>query len=114
MFFGNQAARVEPEVIEAIRQRENTHGLIDLSNQRSAEVFERGDRVKIISGPFEGLAGMFDKQLNGQDRIRILLSNISFNHQSGWHAQGKFGGTETSVTGSYQSICINKWDVVRA
>jgi len=38
--------------------------------------FQRGDRVRITSGPFAGYEGMFDARLGGQMRSRILLDFV--------------------------------------
>ena len=38
--------------------------------------FESGDEVKVISGPLEGYAGIFDQHLQSADRVQILLQLI--------------------------------------
>jgi transcription antitermination factor NusG len=39
--------------------------------------FQQGDQVLINSDPFHSLTGMFDRKVKSQDRVRILLENLS-------------------------------------
>jgi len=38
---------------------------------------EAGDRVRIIEGPFAGYEAIFDTQISGGDRVRVLLAFLS-------------------------------------
>ncbi len=37
----------------------------------------KGDTVKIVSGPFAGYEAIFDKHLDGKERVRVLLEFLS-------------------------------------
>jgi transcriptional antiterminator RfaH len=61
-------ARVPDSVIAEIRRRE-VDGLIDLVKPRS---FRRGDRVRILRGPFTGHLAIF-ADMRPRQRVEILL-----------------------------------------
>lgn len=65
---GLQPARVSDAVIAELRARER-NGLIELSKLRG---FQRGDQVRIIRGPFRGLAGLYHG-MSGRQRVAVLL-----------------------------------------
>jgi transcriptional antiterminator RfaH len=65
---GLQPARVPDAAIEAIRKRERD-GLIELPKQSLV----RGQRVRVLRGPFLEAIGLFDG-VNGHERVHILLS----------------------------------------
>ena len=69
--FDGEPASVPDFLIDAIKRQ------VDLLNQASHELasgFQRGDFVLIQDGPFAGYEAIFDTQLSGQDRVRILLN----------------------------------------
>lgn len=66
--FGDKPARVAPELIEWLRQRES-----DFDPQH---IFEPGDTVSITSGPFKGLEALY-QGLDGEHRAMILLEILS-------------------------------------
>jgi transcription antitermination factor NusG len=37
-----------------------------------------GDQVIVDKGPFQGLNGVFEKKLSGQQRVAILLETIGY------------------------------------
>ncbi|MBI4772054.1 MAG: hypothetical protein HY784_16975 [Chloroflexi bacterium] len=37
---------------------------------------ERGDRVRIVNGPFSGYEAIFDARLTGTDRVKVLLEML--------------------------------------
>jgi len=58
-----------PELlIEAIRSKE-----MELRSNAAGEVFKRGERVRVISGPFKSVEAIFDRRLSTAGRVRILL-----------------------------------------
>jgi transcriptional antiterminator RfaH len=61
-------ARVPDRVIDEIRKRE-TNGAIDLIKPRP---FRRGDRVRILKGPFTGRFAIF-ADMRPKERVEILL-----------------------------------------
>jgi len=68
---GPQPARVPDEIIADIKKREGPDGLVRLPKQ-PLNGLRRGQRVKILRGPFEGKDGLYDG-MNGHERERVLL-----------------------------------------
>ena len=69
--FDQKLARVEDEVIEALRAREGGRGYI-----LPAEVergIAQGRRVRVMAGPLRGLEGVFHGYLRGKQRAWVLL-----------------------------------------
>jgi transcriptional antiterminator RfaH len=68
---GPQPARVSDEIIAEIKRREGPDGLVRLPKQ-PLNGLKRGQRVKILRGPFEGRDGLYDG-MTGHERERVLL-----------------------------------------
>ena len=62
--FGQEPARVQPEVVDQIRAQEG--------ETPEAEAFAPGARLLITQGPFKGLEGIF-QMLDGEQRAMVLL-----------------------------------------
>lgn len=71
--FGGSPIPIDDEVIGLIKARVAEDGFI-----RTDEELEIGDRVKINSGPFESLVGMFKRRTRNKERIRILLDTMNY------------------------------------
>ncbi len=71
--FGPEPTVVEPEVIEAIRER-CPNGIAELPQQ----ALSIGQRVLITDGPLAGLEAVFVRELNGQERVELLLRTLSY------------------------------------
>lgn len=69
---GDTPLAIEDEIIEGIRARRNEEGFVALSDPP----WRTGDRVMIEEGPFEGLTGIFQAELDGKDRILLLLEAL--------------------------------------
>jgi len=67
--FGDRPAVVPDEVVEHIRRR-----LATMVERQPEGPFERGEVVRIVRGPFEGLDAVFDRSLSAQGRVRVLLN----------------------------------------
>ena len=70
--FGNKPAPVDDAVIFLIKARIGEDGFVRFNNELNT-----GDRVMIVGGPFESLEGIFDKTLNGSERVSLLLSTVA-------------------------------------
>lgn len=71
--FGNEPATVPDEFLQAIRDRVNQAN----SDYKDQTVnFKTGDIVAIQSGPFSGYHAIFDSQLPGRERVRVLLQML--------------------------------------
>src|SRR5262245_12272391 len=68
---GEHPARVPDAVIAEIRKREGPDGFVRLPKQ-SMNGLRRGQRVKILRGPFEGKDGLYDGMV-AHERERVLL-----------------------------------------
>jgi len=76
--FGGDLGTVPASLISQIRDR-----LTDIraAGGQSLESLSSGDRVRVVSGTFEGYEGVFDARLSGAERVRVLLELIS-DHQA--------------------------------
>jgi transcriptional antiterminator RfaH len=61
---------VMPGVVEALKQRENKDGLLELASPVTR--LRQGDRVRIVDGAFEACQGLFEALTDNQ-RVAILL-----------------------------------------
>jgi transcriptional antiterminator RfaH len=66
---GEKPAVVPTGVLEALRSREDTSGLIKLE---SRPAFQPGDRVRVLDGAFSSCLGLFEGMAE-RERIEILL-----------------------------------------
>ena len=69
--LGSRPALVSDEIIQHIRARLRTF------EQVEEEPFQRGQRVPIVAGPFEGMDAIFDRRLSDKDRVRVFLEFVS-------------------------------------
>ena len=69
---GDTPLAIDDEIIETIRARQNDDGYVALTEP----AWRTGDRVLIEEGPFEGLTGIFQSELDGKDRILVLLEAL--------------------------------------
>jgi transcriptional antiterminator RfaH len=72
--FDNQPASVPDALIDAIGAR------VAAINAAGGELFldlQRGDLVKVTSGPLAGYEAIFDARLNGGARVRVLLTLLN-------------------------------------
>lgn len=71
--LGNDSgpAEVDERIIESITARMD-NGVISVK-----PVFRPGEEVTILAGPFEGLSAVFEKELNGMERVSVLLKAMN-------------------------------------
>jgi transcription elongation factor/antiterminator RfaH len=69
--FDGEPASVPDLLIAAVKRQIDQHNA-SLLEQTSN--FQQGDLVEIQDGPFAGYEAVFDTQLSGQDRVRVLLN----------------------------------------
>lgn len=67
--FGGHPIPIDEEVIDVIRERIGDDGFIHTDE----EDLRPGDRVRINSGPFEDLVGVFKQSTRDKERVKILL-----------------------------------------
>ena len=71
--FGNGPVQVDNDIIKLIEARVGKDGLVKLANEP-----HQGDQVLIDSGPLRHMTGIFQRDINGTDRVAILLDTISY------------------------------------
>ena len=71
--FGNKIIPIQDEVIDYIRSR-----LVDGVATIQKKGFQKGEKVLIKDGPFKGMSGIFEKELEGKERVTILLDSVMF------------------------------------
>jgi transcriptional antiterminator RfaH len=72
--FDNEPASIDATVVEAIHERV---ALLNATATTTRSTLHAGDRVWISAGPFAGCEAIFDAQLSGSDRVRLLLRLLS-------------------------------------
>lgn len=75
MFTGSPAP-VEDEIIDLIRSRIGPDGFVRTLEE--LEELTAGDQVIIKDGRFKGFCGVFDREIQDSERVRILLDTVSF------------------------------------
>ena len=68
--FGEQPAWVPDDLVAAIRRRVDA---VNLAGGEVQERLKRGEPVSILEGPFAGYEAIFDTNLPGSERVRVLL-----------------------------------------
>jgi transcription elongation factor/antiterminator RfaH len=71
--FGDGPSPIDDEIIALIRSQVNDDGFV-----RIGEEFRHGDKVQIKDGPLKNMVGVFERNLKEADRIRILLTTVSY------------------------------------
>ena len=71
--FGENPAPVDEDIIDLIRARIDENGFV-----KGNDELKPGDKVVISAGPLRSLIGIFEREINGRDRISILLTAIEF------------------------------------
>jgi transcriptional antiterminator RfaH len=67
---------VEDEIVRDIQNRAGEDGLIRIRQL----YFKSGDRISIQGGPFDGMMGRVERELNDGKRVAILLETL-------WHSR---------------------------
>lgn len=72
--FGKAPAVVEEEIIDSIRERVHNSSvpLPILASVKSGQI------VRINRGPFQGLEAIFEQELNGMQRVALLMKTVAF------------------------------------
>lgn len=68
--FDDEPASVPELVISRINEEVEK---INKTGGEKRNKFKHGDAVQVLDGPFSGFSGIFDKHLDGNGRVRILL-----------------------------------------
>jgi transcription elongation factor/antiterminator RfaH len=71
--FGGQIVPVQDEMIEFIKTRLDD-GVAAIPKQSIG----KGEKILIKDGPFKGLSGIFESELDGRERVAILLDGVNY------------------------------------
>jgi transcriptional antiterminator RfaH len=77
---GGYPTPLTEEVIEVIKRRTDSHGIV-----RKTYHFEANDRIRVKSGPLKDLLGIFERWVSDNDRVRILLNLIGYQPEVEMH-----------------------------
>jgi len=75
--FDYEPATVPVDVIEALKKKISA---ISLAGNKQKNHLKHGDPILIKSGPFKGYDAIFDQNLNGTNRVRILIKMLHDRH----------------------------------
>lgn len=68
--FGGEPARVPASIIRGIKK---TIAALEEAAEENPAPYQAGDEVMIEDGPFSGYRAIFDAQISGEERVRVLL-----------------------------------------
>jgi transcriptional antiterminator RfaH len=71
--FGDSPTIIDEEIIALIQSRVGEDGFAKMD-----EDLKPGDRVMIKDGPLKTFAGIFEREMKGSDRVRILIQTVSY------------------------------------
>jgi transcriptional antiterminator RfaH len=71
---------ISEEVVEIIRKRTDDFGVV-----RETRDFAPNDVIRIKSGPFKDLLGLFEQWVSDNERVRILLNLIGYQPTAEMH-----------------------------
>jgi transcription antitermination factor NusG len=71
--FNNQPALLDDEIVELMRSQIGNDGFV-----RTFDELQAGDEVVIKDGRFQNFRGVFEREMQDADRVRILLNTVSF------------------------------------
>jgi transcriptional antiterminator RfaH len=74
--FGGTPAVVDQAIIDQLIERMHPDGTV-VEAPESPSGFEIGDKVLIQEGPFANFVGVFERDLPGSERVRILLNTVA-------------------------------------
>ena len=71
--FGGCPTPISEEVIEIIKERTDTQGVVRVKHH-----FEPNNVVRIKTGPLKDLLGIFERCLSNGERVKILLNLVGY------------------------------------
>jgi transcriptional antiterminator RfaH len=71
--FGEYPTPIAEEVVEIIKERTDTHGIVRLKCH-----FQANDLIRIKTGPLKDLLGIFERWISDSERVRILLNMVGY------------------------------------
>ncbi|MHB8108514.1 MAG: transcription termination/antitermination protein NusG [Syntrophorhabdaceae bacterium] len=71
--FNGRIIPLQEELIGYIREK-LSEGVATVEKKS----FQKGEKIIIQEGPFKGFSGIFEKELDGKERIAILLEGVDY------------------------------------
>jgi transcriptional antiterminator RfaH len=71
--FGEGPTPIDGEIVTMIQSNIKEDGFVRIN-----EEIKLGDRVIVKNGPLKNFAGIFEREMQDTDRIRILLETVSY------------------------------------
>ena len=71
--FGGYPTSISEEVVEIIKERTDTQGIV-----RVKQNFKANDVIRIKTGPLKDLLAIFERWVSDSERVRILLNLIGY------------------------------------
>jgi transcription antitermination factor NusG len=71
--FGEYPTPISEEVVEIIKERTDSHGIVRLKYH-----FQTNDLIRIKTGPLKDLLGIFERWISDSERVRILLNLMGY------------------------------------
>jgi transcription elongation factor/antiterminator RfaH len=71
--FGGYPTSISEEVVEIIKERTDTEGIVRLKQN-----FKANDVIRIKTGPMKDLLGIFERWVSDNERVRVLLNLIGY------------------------------------
>ena len=71
--FGEYPTPISEEVVEIIRERTDTNGIVRLKYH-----FQANDVIRIKTGPLKDLLGIFERWISDSERVKILLNLMGY------------------------------------
>lgn len=71
--FGGYPTPISEEVINTIMDRIDEQGVVRIGRH-----FKKNDIIRINSGPFKDLIGIFERWIPDKERVRVLLNLIGY------------------------------------
>lgn len=69
--FGGQPAVIPDEVVAEMQQRLQPYTESVL--HKGEWLYQPGDRVEVVKGPFAGMEAIFQRGISGKDRVQLML-----------------------------------------
>ena len=71
--FGGYPTPISERVVEMIKERADTQGIVRLKHH-----FNANDVIRITAGPLRDLLGIFERWTSDRERVRILLNLMGY------------------------------------
>ncbi len=72
--FNGKIVPLQDEMIGFIRSRLEEGDVATIQKKE----LKKGEKIIIQEGPFKGLSGIFEKELDGKERVAILLDGVGY------------------------------------